>query len=133
MKRCAGGPGLIFLSVWRLVPGGRNSIAGRVCGSKCRGVRRQWSHLSLPHHLQHFRQRTLERVAERAGLCCTGIATESLVWSVEAELCRWFRRNLLLPYRLSQWLHLFQPAARYRARRGERADRGDAIVAHFRL
>jgi 2-polyprenyl-3-methyl-5-hydroxy-6-metoxy-1,4-benzoquinol methylase len=93
---------------------------------------RQWSHLSLPHHLQHFTQRTLERVAGRAGLCCTGIATESRVGSVEMELCRWFRRNLLLPYRLSQWIHLFHPAARYLARRGEGADRGDAIVAHFR-
>src|SRR6267143_1110531 len=38
--------------------------------------------LRCPHHLEHFTKRTLERVAERSGLCCTDIATELLVSSV---------------------------------------------------
>jgi 2-polyprenyl-3-methyl-5-hydroxy-6-metoxy-1,4-benzoquinol methylase len=92
---------------------------------------REWSHLSLPYHLQHFTKRSLERVARRAGLRCTHIATESLVSSIDVELCRWFRRHLLVPYRLSRRLGVFQPFARYLAGRGQRADRGEAIVARF--
>jgi SAM-dependent methyltransferase len=116
-----------------LKPGGQLTVAvPNIEALNARLFGRQWSHLSLPHHLQHFTKRTLERVAERGGLRCTDIATESLVSSVDAELCRWFRRNLLVPYRLSHRLRLFRPVARYLAKRGQRADRGDAIVAHLR-
>lgn len=94
---------------------------------------RQWSHLSLPHHLQHFTAQTLQRVAQRAGLRCTGVITESLLWSVESELCRWARHNMLIPYRISDSLHVFRPIALLLTRRGERAGRGDAVVAHFEL
>jgi 2-polyprenyl-3-methyl-5-hydroxy-6-metoxy-1,4-benzoquinol methylase len=92
---------------------------------------RQWSHLSLPHHLQHFTKATLSLTAHRAGLHCVEMVTESLVWSVEQELCRWFRRNLLIPYRASERLHLFRPVAAILARSANASDRGDAIVAHF--
>jgi SAM-dependent methyltransferase len=94
---------------------------------------RQWSHLSLPHHLQHFTRATLRRAAYRAGLHCTRMVTESLVWSVEQELCRWSRRNLLIPYRASERLHVFRPVAAILARRADDSDRGDAIVAYFRV
>ena len=116
-----------------LRPGGELTIAvPNIEALNARLFGRQWNHLSLPHHLQHFTKRTLVLVAERSGLSCTGIVTESLVWSVEGDLCRWFSHNLRFPYRISERLHLFQPAARYLVRRAERADQGDAIVAHFR-
>lgn len=117
-----------------LAPSGELTVAmPNIEARNARLFGQEWSHLSLLHHLQHFTKRTLERVAERAGLRCTHMATGSLVSSVDAELCRWSRRHLLVPYRLSHRLGLFQPLARYLARRGQRADRGDAIAARFRV
>jgi hypothetical protein len=91
-----------------------------------------WSHLSLPHHFHHFTNRTLRLVGQRAGLRCAQIFTESLVHSVEMELCAWLRRTFLAPRRITHALRVFYPVASFLVARAHATGRGDALVAHFK-
>ena len=91
-----------------------------------------WQHLDPPYHLQQFSPRSLTRLGEAVGLTLVGLQTESFVDHMEAEFGMWARRSLKLPQRVSDKLRLFRPFARALYRQAVKADRGDALIAHFR-
>jgi SAM-dependent methyltransferase len=90
-----------------------------------------WLHLDPPYHLQQFSSRSLTRLGEAVGLTLTELQTESFVDHMEGEFARWARRCLMMPQRLSNKLRIFRPLARLLYHQAVKADRGDALIAHF--
>jgi SAM-dependent methyltransferase len=87
----------------------------------------------LPLHLMQFTPKSLVIAGERAGLKLRRQTTESIPIFVEDSIGQYFRRKMMLPRKLSAKLRLFRPVSGWYARRTERLNNGEAILAEFVL